>query len=162
MASYGRAARSLRAIHGHNSLQPLNATTSLENRGVNVLMLWAAAAITGCQGSRWGLGRGSFKQWQQISAQVRQGEKETPVVCDKPLPRHGGGGAGGPISGQFEGAAAASTQSNTYLLAKIRSIFIGTSMAVIGPSTRQVTTACSCRRRSSSATGRVTKRRCTI
>jgi antirestriction protein ArdC len=47
----------------------VNAATRREYRGVNVLMLWAAAEITGYQDGRWA----SFKQWQQIGAQVRRG-----------------------------------------------------------------------------------------
>jgi hypothetical protein len=86
---------------------------------VNVLMLWAAAEITSYQDGRWA----SFKQWQQIGAQVRRGEKGTPVVFYKELPRRGGAAADGPISGQFEGAAAEATQSGTYLLAKTSYVF---------------------------------------
>jgi len=45
-----------------NTLQPVNAATRREYRGVNVLMSWVAAEITGYQDGRWA----SFKQWQQI------------------------------------------------------------------------------------------------
>jgi antirestriction protein ArdC len=44
---------------GQNTLQPVNAATRREYRGVNVLILWAAAEITGYQDGRWA----SFKQW---------------------------------------------------------------------------------------------------
>ena len=71
---------------GQNTLQPVNAATRREYRGVNVLMLWAAAEITGYQDGRWA----NFKQWQQIGAQVRRGEKGTPMVFDKKLQRRGG------------------------------------------------------------------------
>lgn len=54
---------------GQNTLQPVNAATRREYRGVNVLMLWASAEITGKKDGRWA----SFKQWQQISSQVRRG-----------------------------------------------------------------------------------------
>lgn len=47
----------------------MNAATRQEHRGVNVLMLWASAEITGKKDGRWA----SFKQWQQISSQVRRG-----------------------------------------------------------------------------------------
>jgi antirestriction protein ArdC len=63
----------------------VNAATKREYRGVNVLMLWAAAEITGYQDGRWA----SFKQWQQIGAQVRLSEMGTPVVFYKELPRRG-------------------------------------------------------------------------
>ena len=54
---------------------------------------------------------------------MRRGEKGTPVVFYKELPRRGGAAADGPISGQFEGAAAEATQSGTYLLAKTTYVF---------------------------------------
>jgi hypothetical protein len=105
---------------GQNTLQPVNAATKREYRGVNVLMLWAAAEITGYQDGRWA----SFRQWQQIGAQVRRGEKGTPVVFYKELQRRGGDAAsGGPISGQFEGAAAEATKPGTYLMAKTSYVF---------------------------------------
>lgn len=109
-----------RITTGQNTLQPVNAATRREYRGVNVLMLWASAEITGYQDGRWA----SFKQWQQIGAQVRRGEKGTPVFFYKELPRRGGDAAAdGPISGQFEGAAAEATQSGTYLMAKTSYVF---------------------------------------
>ena len=46
------------------------------DRNGDLLMLWAAAEITGYQDGRWA----TFKQWQQIGAQVRRGEKGTPIV----------------------------------------------------------------------------------
>ena len=52
------------------------------------------------------------------------GEKETPVVFTKELPRRGSNEAtGGPISGQFEDFAAEATGAGTYLLAKTSTIF---------------------------------------
>ena len=71
---------------GQNTLQPVNAATRREYRGVNVLMLWAAAEISGYKDGRWA----NFKQWQQIGAQVRRGEKGTAIVFDKELQRRGG------------------------------------------------------------------------
>lgn len=71
---------------GNNTLQPVNAATRREYRGVNVLMLWAAAEISGYKDGRWA----NFKQWQQIGAQVRRGEKGTAIVFDKELQRRGG------------------------------------------------------------------------
>jgi antirestriction protein ArdC len=63
---------------------------------------------------------------QAVAADRRsgaRGEKETPVVFYKELPRRGGAAADGPISGQFKGAAAEATQSGTYLLAKTSHVF---------------------------------------
>jgi antirestriction protein ArdC len=104
---------------GQNTLQPVNATTRREYRGVNVLMLWAAAEITGYKDGRWA----SFKRWQQIRAQVRRGEKGTAIVFFKELQRRGDAAADGPISGQFEGAAAEATKPVTFLMAKSSYVF---------------------------------------
>ena len=71
---------------GQNTLQPENAATRREYRGVNMLMLWAAAEISCYEDGRWA----NFKQWQQIGAQVRRGEKGTPIVFFKELQRRGG------------------------------------------------------------------------
>ncbi len=46
-----------------------------------------------------------------------------PVVFYKELPRRGGAAAAGPISDQFEGAAAEATGAGTYLMAKTSSVF---------------------------------------
>ena len=104
---------------GQNTPQPVNAATRREYRGVNVLMLWAAAEITGYKDGRWA----NFKQWQQIGAQVRRGEKGTAMVFDKELQRRGDAAAVGPISGQFEGAAAEATKPVTLLMAKTSYVF---------------------------------------
>jgi antirestriction protein ArdC len=173
---------------GQNTLQPVNGATKREYRGVNVLMRWVAAEITGYQDGRWA----SFKQWQQTGAQVRRGEKGTPVVFYKELQRRGTDAApGGPISGQFEGAATEATGAGTYLMAKTSTgfnaaqveddtpperteppglavrlesaeRFVAATGAVIGPSKSLRKTASSCRRRSSPAAARATTpRRCT-
>ena len=172
---------------GQNTLQPVNVATKREYRGVNVLMRWVAAEITGYQDGRWA----SFKQWQQTGAQVRRGEKGSPVVFYKELQRRGTDAApGGPISGQFEGAATEATGAGTYLMAKTSTRFnvaqveddtpperteppglavrlesaerfVAATGAVIGPSKSLRNTASSCRPRSSSAAARgTTPRRC--
>ncbi len=82
-------------------------------------MLWAATEITGYQDGRWA----RFKQWQQFGAQVRRGEKGTPIVFYKELPRRSGSEADRPISGQFEGAAAEATASGAYLMAVTSYVF---------------------------------------
>src|SRR6185437_13377833 len=45
-------------------------------RGVNVLVLWAAASQRGYKTQLWA----TYKQWRELGAQVRQGEKSTAVV----------------------------------------------------------------------------------
>jgi len=86
---------------GQNTLQPGYAAISLESRGVNVLMLWAAAEITGYQAGRWR----SFKQWQQLGAKVCRGEKGTPVVFYSDRNGEGAKGVGGASPSQRRGVA---------------------------------------------------------
>lgn len=68
---------------GHNIMMPKNAVTNKDYNGVNVVMLWASAEMAGYTDGRWA----SFKQWQEKGAQVRKGEKGTPIVFYKELDR---------------------------------------------------------------------------
>ncbi len=58
---------------------PTNATTLAEYRGVNVLALWLEAFAREYPSGIWA----SYKQWQGIGAQVRQGERGTMIVFYK-------------------------------------------------------------------------------
>ncbi len=53
-----------------------DSATRREYRGLNIFILLAANNNTGYQVGCWS----SFKQWQQIGAQLHRAEKETPVV----------------------------------------------------------------------------------
>jgi len=55
---------------------PWNAVTSRPYRGINVLSLWVAAQRGGYPGGPWA----SYRQWLSLGAQVRKGEKGTPIV----------------------------------------------------------------------------------
>ena len=66
---------------GTEITQPINAASGKAYRGVNVIALWATAQACGYTGARWA----TYKQWQEIGAQVRKGEKSSPVVLWKPL-----------------------------------------------------------------------------
>ena len=55
---------------------PKNAKTGTQYRGVNVLALWATAQERGYLNGLWA----TFRQWQELGAQVRKGEKSCPVV----------------------------------------------------------------------------------
>lgn len=55
---------------------PRNAVTGKNYRGSNVLSLWIDADKKKFGGRTWA----TFKQWQQIGAQVRKGEKGAPIV----------------------------------------------------------------------------------
>ena len=58
---------------------PANAFTSQPYRGVNIISLWAASAIREFTSGHWA----TFKQWQCLGAQVRKGEKGSPIVFYK-------------------------------------------------------------------------------
>ena len=60
----------------HRLDNPINATSRKLYRGVNVLMLWAAAQKLGFPANEWA----TYRQWQAADAQVRKGERGTTVV----------------------------------------------------------------------------------
>lgn len=55
---------------------PINAVSRKAYRGINVLILWATAQRKGYQSGTWA----TYKQWQEMGAQVRKGEKSANVV----------------------------------------------------------------------------------
>lgn len=55
---------------------PTNVTSKKAYRGLNTVMLWIAADSKGYSNGLWG----TYKQWADLGAQVRKGEKSTPVV----------------------------------------------------------------------------------
>ena len=61
---------------GTGIIYPMNATTRKAYRGVNVIALWIAAKHQGYATSEWA----TYKQWQEIGAQVRKGERSQFVV----------------------------------------------------------------------------------
>ncbi len=54
---------------------PMNAVTKKTYRGINILLLWSARHTV------WA----SYKQWNSVSAQVRQGEKGTKIYFFMPI-----------------------------------------------------------------------------
>lgn len=60
---------------------PMNACTGKSYRGINIPMLWAHQMEKGYQSGYWG----TYKQWLEIGAQVRKGEKGTCIVFWKVL-----------------------------------------------------------------------------
>lgn len=61
--------------------RPVNAVTAKPYRGMNVLALWAAA-----EGSRFPSGLwGTYRQWAELGAQVRKGERATLGVVWKTI-----------------------------------------------------------------------------
>ncbi len=61
--------------------RPTNVASGRQYRGINTLALWAAAQATGYPDGLWG----TFRQWREVGAQVRRGERATTVVLWKEL-----------------------------------------------------------------------------
>lgn len=61
---------------GEYPMSPINTASRKPYRGVNTLLLWAAAEAKGYESGTWG----TYKQWQERGGQVRKGEKSTCIV----------------------------------------------------------------------------------
>ena len=59
-----------------DSTLPMNAASKRFYRGINVLALWATAQLKGYPSNVWA----TYKQWRELGAQVREGEKSSLVV----------------------------------------------------------------------------------
>ncbi len=70
---------------GGSSL-PVNALTGKHYRGINTLSLWCAEQANGFGDSRWA----TYRQWQELGAQVRKGERSNLIVFWKDLGRDEG------------------------------------------------------------------------
>ncbi|MBI3464959.1 MAG: DUF1738 domain-containing protein [Planctomycetes bacterium] len=66
-------------ITGAPIFQPTNALSKRGYRGVNLLSLWAIAQAKHYASGLWG----TYRQWAQLGAQVRQGEKAALIVLWK-------------------------------------------------------------------------------
>ena len=75
------AEKSQRPWHAPALLAPMNASTSSYYRGINVLALWIEAMDRGYPTSQWA----SYKQWQDLGAQVRKGERGSLIILYKKL-----------------------------------------------------------------------------
>lgn len=62
---------------------PRNALTGRDYRGINILALWVSAARAGFTNPVWA----TYKQWAQVGAQVRRGEKASTIVFYKQFER---------------------------------------------------------------------------
>jgi antirestriction protein ArdC len=67
--------------HGPTISRPLNAATGKTYQGVNVVALWADATAKHFGSGYWA----TYRQWQQLGAQVRKGAKGSPIVFFKAL-----------------------------------------------------------------------------
>ncbi len=61
---------------GEFGFSPINAQSGRPYRGINVLVLWSEAEKRGFSSGLWA----TYKQWSDLGAQVRRGEKATAVV----------------------------------------------------------------------------------
>jgi antirestriction protein ArdC len=68
--------------HGMLRGQPRNAFSGNAYRGINTLVLWAAARNRRYASSYWA----TYRQWLDLGANVRKGEKATMVVLYKQVP----------------------------------------------------------------------------
>ncbi|CAO4170761.1 DUF1738 domain-containing protein [Methylorubrum aminovorans] len=67
--------------HRKGGSLPVNAKTGRAYRGINTLMLWCEAQSRGFSDSRWA----TYKQWQEMGAQVKRGERSSLIVFFKEL-----------------------------------------------------------------------------
>ena len=65
---------------GSDITRPVNVATGAAYRGVNVIALWAQAMSAGFRSSHWG----TYRQWEALNAQVRRGERGSPILFYKP------------------------------------------------------------------------------
>lgn len=65
-----------RRTNGTPLWMPTNALTDANYRGINVITLWATAEQNGFSSPVWA----TYKQWQELGAQVRGGEKSALVI----------------------------------------------------------------------------------
>jgi antirestriction protein ArdC len=64
-----------------NIMRPVNVASKKPYRGVNVLALWATAEEKGYTSGTWG----TYRQWAEIGAHVKKGEKAAFIVFYKEL-----------------------------------------------------------------------------
>ncbi len=72
-------------VTGEASFSPINAASGKPYRGVNVLSLWATAELHHFPTGTWA----TYRQWQELGAQVRKGEKSSLVVFWKFTEKNG-------------------------------------------------------------------------
>lgn len=68
--------------------RPENISSGQKYRGVNVIALWVAAQLGQYSSGYWA----SYRQWSLAGAQVRKGERGTPIVFYKRIERQASAG----------------------------------------------------------------------
>lgn len=66
---------------GFSISRPTNALTQKRYRGINILTLWGTADATSYRTGIWA----TLKQWNELGAHVKKGERATPIMFYKPL-----------------------------------------------------------------------------
>lgn len=69
--------------HTGTAKLPINVSSDRPYRGINILALWVAQQERGYGSNLWG----TYYQWQCLGAQVRKGEKSSPVVFFREIVR---------------------------------------------------------------------------
>ena len=64
---------------GLPAMLPHNAHSKAAYNGINIVALWAAAMLRGYPYALWG----TYRQWAELGAQVRKGEKASTVIFYK-------------------------------------------------------------------------------
>lgn len=67
--------------HRQSGRLPRNAESARRYQGINLLSLWARASLMGYESPYWA----TYRQWTELGAQVRRGEKAAPIVFYKIL-----------------------------------------------------------------------------
>jgi len=60
---------------------PVNIKSGNDYQGINILNLWITAQVRTYSSNLWG----TYKQWQDVDAQVRKGEKSSLIIFYKKL-----------------------------------------------------------------------------
>lgn len=60
---------------------PMNVATEATYNGVNILNLWVEAQVAGHTSNQWG----TYRQWREVGAQVRKGERASVIVFYKSI-----------------------------------------------------------------------------
>ena len=84
---------------GQATTRPRNVASGKIYRGANIVALWAAAELAGYPTGLWG----TYRQWAELGAQVRKGERATSIVFWKVGDRQEAGEEDGQEAGEEDG-----------------------------------------------------------
>jgi hypothetical protein len=93
-----------------NILRPANVASKKTYRGVNILALWVTGDEKGFCSGVWG----TYRQWAEIGAQVRKGEKAAYIVFYKEITIVGDAGESNEIDTRLFARATASSSASAW------------------------------------------------